>query len=73
MDKSKLDEWVGRRVGVQLAEDETHKFSCTLEDAEARGIVVSYVRKEDGQTHHRFFPWANVRYVHLSNKLQSDG
>jgi hypothetical protein len=30
MDKSKLDDWVGHQVRVQLADDDRRGFSCTL-------------------------------------------
>jgi hypothetical protein len=40
-----LDGWIGRRVTVQLDEEEPNRFSCTLESADERGIVVSYQRR----------------------------
>jgi ribosome maturation factor RimP len=68
-----LDGWVGRRVTVQLAEEESHRFSCTLESVDDRGIIVSYQRREDPGTHRRFYPWHSVRYIHLADAAQSVG
>jgi len=68
-----LEGWVGRRVNVQLAEEESHRFSCTLESVDDRGVVVSYQRREYPGTHYRFYPWHNIRYVHLADAAQNGG
>jgi hypothetical protein len=69
-----LDGWVGHRVSVQLVGilgKEAQSFSCTLESVDDRGVVVSYQRRGDPRTHHRFYPWHTVRYVHLKDAAQS--
>ena len=74
MADGRIDEWFGRRVGVeltQLGEIESHRMSATLESADERGIVVSYQGESDPNTQHMFFPWQNIRFVYLSAEPQS--
>jgi hypothetical protein len=75
MTDNKLDEWLGRSVGVklvQLTDAETRTlFRCTLESADERGIVVSPQSGDDPSTQYRFFPWHKVEFIQLLVESQN--
>jgi predicted nucleic-acid-binding Zn-ribbon protein len=69
----RLDEWFGRRVAVELAQlggKESRRLGATLESADERGIVVSYQGRHTPNLQHSFFPWQNVRFVHLATETE---
>jgi ATP-dependent Clp protease ATP-binding subunit ClpA len=62
-----IEAWVGRQVSVaveNMGNGEPGRFTCSLEGADDRGIVVSY---ESGtQRITRFYAWHAVPYINLA-------
>ena len=74
MENNRLDEWVGRRVGVELTQygpTLSYRFGATLESADERGVVLSYQSDSTSYRQHSFYPWHNVRFIHLVEELPS--
>jgi Apea-like HEPN len=67
---NRLDGWVGRSVGMELVQygrTLSYTFGATLESADERGIVVRFGNQ--GDIRRGFFPWHNVRYLHLLEEI----
>jgi hypothetical protein len=63
---NRLDRWVGKSVGMELVQYGralSYTLRATFESADERGVVVRFGSQTDIQR--GFFPWHNVRYLHL--------